>query len=97
LALAIGSGYAPGFVLARVQPSLAIHHVSVGAVGILPIDFGRLTGNVFVEPVFAVVAEDQKSLARPDWSFASWKAFRYWLDLQVREVLSSKYRCRQQE
>src|SRR5437762_12190929 len=97
LSFAIGSGDAPRFVLAGVQAPLAIHRVPVGTVGILPIDFRRPPGDVFVEPVLAIVAKDQKALARPDRSLAAREALGDWFYLQVREILSGQYRCRQQQ
>ena len=74
--LAIGPGYPPGLILAGVQASLPVHGISICAVGILPINFRRLARNVFVEPVLAIVAEDQKPLARPYRPLAAWKAAR---------------------
>ena len=82
-ALAIGPGHAPGFVFARVQAPLPVHRISVCAVGILAIHFRFLSGNILVEPVSAVIAEDQKTLARPDRSLATGKTAGHLLHLQL--------------
>src|ERR1051326_5928803 len=87
LAFAIGSGYAPRFVLAGVEASLAVHGIAVGAVRILAVDLGCLAGNQLVQPVLTIVAEDQEALARPDRSFAAGETGGYLLHLQLGKIL----------
>ena len=93
---AVGPGDPPGLVFARVQASLPIHRVAVGPVGAFPIDFGRLSRNVFVDPVLTVVAEEEKPFARPHRPFAAFEAGGHLLHLQLREVLGGQG-CRNRE
>ena len=80
----------------EVQASLPIHRVAVGPVGAFPIDFGRLSRNVFVDPVLTVVAEEEKPFARPHRPFAAFEAGGHLLHLQLREVLGGQG-CRNRE
>src|SRR5258706_12147825 len=85
--LSIGSRHAPRSVFARVETSLPVHGIPVCSVRSFTKDLGTLAGNVLVDPVDVVIAEQQESFPRPHRPLTAREAHGDRLDLKVLEIL----------